>query len=298
LNSIVDLITTASTAFESQQISDSCKLDAELLMSHCLKQTRTYLYTWPEKILSENQQACFDELVQKRLQGQPIAHLMGEREFWGLNLKVTPDTLIPRPDTEILIETALQKLSTLKKVNAPLSQNQQACHILDLGTGTGAIALALKSELPACKVTAIDFSLAALEVAKHNALSHQLNIELIHSSWFDALKSLQQFDLIASNPPYIEAQDPHLTQGDVRFEPLSALTAGSDGLDDLKVIIGQACSFLKKDGWLLVEHGYNQAHSVATLFAQHDFKHIETIQDYGQNPRITLGQKTERISPC
>lgn len=255
-------------------------------MAFCLQKSRTYLYTWPENVPSKNEQSCFDSLLQKRLQGQPVAHLIGEREFWGLTLKVTSDTLIPRPDTEILVETALSKLA-----NHQAHQNQHPCSLLDLGTGTGAIALALKSELPNCTVTAIDFSLAALEVAKQNTQTHNLTIELLHSSWFDALDAGRTFDLIASNPPYIEAQDPHLAHGDVRFEPLSALTSGTDGLDDLRLIIEQAHPFLKQQGWLMVEHGYNQAKDVAKLFGLNQFQNIETIIDYGQNPRITIGQK-------
>ena len=288
MNSISSLIKAASAAFKAHNISDSAQLDAELLMSYSLNQTRTYLYTWPEKTPSESEQACFNALVKQRLQGKPIAHLTQQREFWGLNLKVTPDTLIPRPDTEILIETALQKLVTTKALD---NESQQACSILDLGTGTGAIALSLKAEHPACQVTAVDFSLAALEVAKQNANTHQLPVNFVHSSWFEALDTQQPFDLIVSNPPYIEAQDPHLSKGDVRFEPLSALTAGTDGLDDLRLIIRQACAFLKNNGWLMVEHGYNQAGAVAQLFEAQHFKNIETIEDYGQNPRITVGQK-------
>ena len=295
MTSLAVQIKSASQAIEAAQISDSARLDAELLMAFCLQKSRTYLYTWPENTPSQNQQACFDRLLQKRLQGQPIAHLTGEREFWGLNLKVTPDTLIPRPDTEILIETALSKLSPL---NSQLIGNQHTpqegikpCSLLDLGTGSGAIALALKFERPSCNVTAVDFSLAALEVAKQNAQTHNLEVEFLHSSWFDALEVGKTFNLIVSNPPYIETQDPHLSQGDVRFEPLSALTAGADGLDDLKLIIEQACSFLKPAGWLMVEHGYNQAGDVAKLFKLHHYQNIETIIDYGQNPRITIGQK-------
>lgn len=289
---IDDLLNAASKAIEAHKISDSAQLDAELLMSYSLNKNRTYLYTWPEKTLSKSQQACFENLLEQRLQGKPIAHLTQEREFWGLNLKVTADTLIPRPDTEILIETALNKLNPLSNQQQCSSESQQACSILDLGTGTGAIALALKSELPTCQVTAIDFSQAALEVAKQNAQTHQLTVAFLHSSWFDALPPQTEFDLIVSNPPYIEAQDPHLLEGDVRFEPLSALTAGEDGLDDLKIIIGQACLFLKNHGWLMVEHGYNQATEVCKLFESHHFANVETIHDYGQNPRITIGQKT------
>lgn len=286
--SIADNLQTASLTLQQHQISDSPKLDAELLLAFCLHKNRTYLYTWPEKELSETEQACFDALIQQRLLGHPIAHLTGEREFWGLNLKVTEDTLIPRPDTEILIETALDKLTNLHNT---FSKTNQACSILDLGTGTGAIALALKTEFKNCDMFAIDFSLAALEVAQHNAKAHNLDIQFIHSSWFEQLDSNLRFNLITSNPPYIEEQDPHLKQGDVRFEPITALTAGKDGLDDLKVITEQAWSFLNSKGWLMVEHGYNQATDVQALFTQHGYQQIETINDYGHNPRITIGQK-------
>ena len=299
MNCIADLLKTARSAIEQQQISDSAQLDAELLLAFCLQQSRTYLYTWPEKVPSETQQACFNERLQQRLAGQPIAHLTGEREFWGLNLTVTADTLIPRPDTEILIETALNKLPS--NTNNPsnqslnitngLSETEQACSILDLGTGTGAIALALKSERPNCDVHAVDFSLAALNVAKQNALNHQLAVNFTQSSWFEQLNPQFRFDFIVSNPPYIEEQDPHLNVGDVRFEPISALTAGKDGLEDLRIIIEQACSFLQNNGWLMVEHGYNQADKVQALFELHGYQQIETIQDYAHNPRITIGQK-------
>lgn len=293
MTSIADTLHAASLNLQQQQISDSPKLDAELLLAFCLHKNRTYLYTWPEKTLSPTEQACFDDLVRQRLLGHPIAHLIGEREFWGLNLKVTVDTLIPRPDTEVLIETALDKLTT-----ADNSDTQQTCSILDLGTGTGAIALALKSELQNCEVTAIDFSLPALKIAQQNAKTHNLDIHLVHSSWFQQLPSDLKFNLITSNPPYIEKQDPHLKEGDVRFEPISALTAGEDGLEDLRIIIDQAWSFLKTGGWLMVEHGYNQATDVQRLFTQHGYQQVETIQDYGQNPRITIGQKNVEVTPC
>ncbi len=288
MNSIAEALNSASSKLEQQQISDSPKLDAELLLAHCLQKNRTYLYTWPEKTLTENEQACFDKQLQQRLCGHPIAHLTGEREFWGLNLKVTADTLIPRPDTEILIETALDKLH---QSDNSAAQNAQACRMLDLGTGTGAIALALKAEFPQCQVYALDFSLGALEVAKHNAQTQQLAIEFLHSSWFEQLDPNLKFQLIVSNPPYIEEQDPHLTEGDVRFEPITALTSGTDGLDDLKIIIQQAWSFLQDAGWLMVEHGYNQADQVATLFKLQGYQQVQTLQDYGNNPRITIGQK-------
>ncbi|WP_321275934.1 peptide chain release factor N(5)-glutamine methyltransferase [Thiomicrorhabdus indica] len=264
-------------------LSDSPKLDAELLLCHVLECERSYLYTWPEKILGNDQVLAFRELLQKRQQGHPIAHLIGEREFWGLPLKVTPDTLIPRPDTEVLIETALTLL--------PAGQNANL-RILDLGTGTGAIALALKSERPNAQVCAVDFSKAALEVAKTNSELLNLPIQNLHSSWFQALPAGEYFDLIASNPPYIEQEDEHLSQGDVRFEPISALTSGKDGLEDIRLIAKQAIDYLLPAGWLILEHGYNQGEAVREILAENGYQTIETRQDYGQNDRITFGQKS------
>lgn len=262
-------------------LSESPKLDAELLLCHILNCQRSYLYTWPEKRLENTQVLAFRELFQKRQQGHPIAHLIGEREFWGLPLKVTPDTLIPRPDTEVLIETALSLLPA----------GLQSPKILDLGTGTGAIALALKSELPNSEVTAIDFSEAALQVAKTNSEELNLTIKTIHSSWFEKLPAGEKFDLIASNPPYIEDNDEHLTLGDVRFEPITALTSGEDGLDDIRLIAKQAIDYLLPAGWLILEHGYNQSKAARDILKQNSYQNIETRQDYGHNDRITFGQK-------
>jgi release factor glutamine methyltransferase len=273
------LLAQASQALEA--VSDSAQLDAQLLLAHCLQKPRSYLFTWPEHTVSEEQLACFTQLLAHRVQGRPIAHLLGEREFWGLALKVTPDTLIPRPDTEVLVEAALEKLA---EITTP-------CHLLDLGTGSGAIALALKHECPACRVTALDASSAALAVAQDNAKRLQLDVSFRLSDWFAALDKNAGFDLIVSNPPYIEEHDPHLQQGDVRFDPLSALTSGADGLNDLRIIIDQAWSFLKPDGWLLVEHGYDQATAVQQLFVSRGYQRVDTRSDYQRNPRVTLGQK-------
>lgn len=263
-------------------LSESPKLDAELLLCHVLDCQRTYLYTWPEKVLENTQVLAFRELFQKRQKGHPIAHLIGEREFWGLPLKVTTDTLIPRPDTETLVETALSLLPA----------GLQSPKILDLGTGTGAIALALKSEQPNAQVTAIDFSKEALEVAKTNSEKLNLTIKTIQSSWFESLPAGEKFDLIASNPPYIEEHDEHLSQGDVRFEPITALTSGKDGLDDIRLIAQQAKDYLLPAGWLILEHGYNQGQAVREILAGNGYQAIKTRQDYAQNDRITFGQKS------
>lgn len=264
-------------------LTDSPKLDAELLLGHALQVNRTYLYTWSDKALTTEQLVQFQTLLNQRTQGQPIAHILGEREFWGLNLKVTADTLIPRPDTETLIEGVLELCAR--------NQDDQNRSILDLGTGSGAIALALKSELPNASVTAVDFSQNALEIAQHNALRHNLEINFLQSDWFSAIKPEQKFDFIVSNPPYIEESDPHLKQGDVRFEPITALTAGQDGLDDIRKIAPKAWQHLNPLGWLLVEHGYNQAEAVANIFTENGFSKVSLLIDFGGNPRVTIGQK-------
>ncbi|WP_020560294.1 peptide chain release factor N(5)-glutamine methyltransferase [Thiofilum flexile] len=261
--------------------AESAHLDAELLLAQVLNKPRSYLFTWPEKVLSPEQAQHFQALLQQRLQGHPIAHLIGQREFWTLDLMVTPDTLIPRPETELLVELALERLP-----------HDHVCKVLDLGTGTGAITLALASERPLTQITAIERSAPALEVAKRNAERHQLtNIQFLQSSWFAELaqNSANRFDMIVSNPPYIAAHDEHLSQGDVRFEPLTALAAGQDGLDDLKIIIQQAPAYLSTQGWLLVEHGYDQGVAVRALYTQAGFQMINTHTDLAGHDRVTLG---------
>lgn len=280
--SIEQTLQSAQSQLIQAGLVDSPKLDAELLLCNTLQVNRTYLFTWPEKPLSPEQSIAFETDLQKRVSGHPVAHILGHREFWGLDLIVTKDTLIPRPDTETLIEAVL----SLKSVSNP----NKECSIVDLGTGSGAIALALKSELPHCTIRALDQSLAALDIAKQNAHTNRLDIQFLHSNWFSALKQ-QQFDCIVSNPPYIEDDDPHLQQGDVRFEPLSALISGRDGLDDIRLIIDQAWSHLHKQGWLVIEHGYNQAQSIHQLFEKAGYQNIQLHNDLAGNPRISLGQK-------
>ncbi len=263
--------------------SDSIDLDAELLLAHAIDRNRTYLYTWPEALLTEEQTQQFFENITKRQAGTPVAHILQTREFWGLSFKVTEATLIPRPDTEILVETALE---TLAEANL---ETDQAWSILDLGTGSGAIACALASSCPSCHVTAVDFSSQALAVAKENAQRLDLDIRFCSGNWFEPLAG-ERFDLIVSNPPYVCEDDPHLTQGDVRFEPLTALTSGETGLDDIAQILQQANKHLVPGGWLMFEHGYDQAGAVQTLFHQYGFESIETRRDYGDQPRITIGR--------
>ena len=281
--SIQDTLQSAQQQLITAGLTDSPRLDAELLLCHALNVSRSYLFTWPERTLSDEQLKNFPPLLTQRLQGHPIAHILGEREFWGLSLIVTQDTLIPRPDTETLVETALARLP---------NKSEAEMAVLDLGTGSGAIALALKSERSELHVTAVDYSQHALDVAKQNAKKHQLDVQFLQSNWLSALKTPHtQFDCIVSNPPYIEEKDPHLTQGDVRFEPLSALTSGKDGLDDIRIIAQHAPLHLKPQGWLLIEHGYHQANAVADIFSAHQFINIQLQHDLAGQPRVTLGQR-------
>lgn len=266
---------------ELQSASDSALLDAELLLCHCLNVDRTWLKTWPDHMLQDTQIAEFERLFLRRLQGEPVAFITGTQGFWTLDLCVSPHTLIPRPETELVVENALE---------LALPEESQ---VLDLGTGTGAIALALAAERPAWQIIAVDLQAEAVELAEHNReVNHLPNVTVLQSDWFSALAAAQserKFDLIVSNPPYIEAEDDHLLIGDVRFEPTSALVAGADGLDDLRLIIGQSSGFLRQAGWLIVEHGYNQGSIVRDLFTAAGFQSVATQADYNGLDRVTLG---------
>ncbi len=268
----------------AQLSSDTAQIDAELLLSYTLDKNRTWLHTWPDKTITAEEASLFEALTQRRQQGEPIAHILGKQSFWTLDLKVTADTLIPRPETELLVEQALS-----------LTPIDQPWQIADLGTGTGAIALAIASERPKATLIASDRSEAALTVAQENATTHAINnIAFRHGSWFEPLRG-ETFDLILSNPPYIATGDPHLAQGDVRFEPDSALTSGNDGLDDLRLIIANAVHHLKPDGWLLVEHGYDQGNAVRSLFEQYHYQNIATQCDLGGVERITYGSLAQTV---
>ncbi|MDV5356852.1 peptide chain release factor N(5)-glutamine methyltransferase [Enterobacter asburiae] len=259
--------------------SESPRRDAEILLGFVTGKARTYILAFGETRLADEQQAQLAALLARRVRGEPVAHLIGEREFWSLPLFVSPATLIPRPDTECLVEQALARLPA-----AP-------CRILDLGTGTGAIALALASERPDCQVTAVDLVPEAVALAQRNADHLGIrNIEIVQSRWFSALEG-QAFSLIVSNPPYIDAQDPHLAQGDVRFEPLSALVAADNGLADLHTLIKDAPRYLLPQGWLLLEHGWQQGAAVREIFARYGWQQVETCRDYGDNERLTLGRR-------
>jgi release factor glutamine methyltransferase len=260
--------------------SDSPLLDAEVLLGFVFGKPRTYLRAWCDNTLTEHQLAMFETLIKQRQQGTPIAYLTGTREFWSRDFKVTPDVLIPRPDTELLIELILDLIPKDKAVN-----------LIDLGTGSGIIAVTLAAERPKAHVTAVDASLAALEVAQHNAQQHQLtNIEFYQSDWFaNVPKSL--FDLVISNPPYIDPNDEHLQHGDVRFEPKTALIAEDQGLRDIQIIADQAHGYLKPAGHLLIEHGYNQAPQVQAIFNRLAYDKVQSYQDLSGQPRVTYGRK-------
>ena len=268
---------------ELSPASDSAQLDTELLLCHSLNVDRTWLKTWPDHQPQPADIAQFELLFKRRLNGEPVAFIIGTQGFWSLELCVSPDTLIPRPETELLVETALR---------LDLPTNSQ---VLDLGTGTGAIALALAAEQPLWQVTGVDIQPKALALAERNRQLHQLdNLSIYQSDWFSALATARPqpetgFDLILSNPPYIEADDQHLFEGDVRFEPASALVSGVDGLDDLRLVIGQSCSFLRQGGWLMVEHGHNQGAAVRELFSAAGYHSVETRVDYNRLDRISLG---------
>ena len=266
-------------AISQLQESESPRRDAEILLEFVTGKGRTYLLAFGETPLTDVQQAQLATLLARRQRGEPIAHLTGVREFWSLPLFVSPATLIPRPDTECLVEQALARLPS------------GPCRILDLGTGTGAIALALASERPDCEVTAVDRMPDAVELAQRNAAHLAINnIHIQQSDWFSALPD-RPFTMIVSNPPYIDEQDPHLTQGDVRFEPLTALVAGDSGMADIVHIIQQSRARLEAGGFLLLEHGWQQGAAVRDAFIRAGYQAVETCRDYGDNERITLGRK-------
>jgi release factor glutamine methyltransferase len=276
---IITLLRAATVRL--RPISDSPELDAEILLSHAINQSRSYLYTWPEKVLTPAQRDAFDALLQRRLQSEPIAYIMGRREFWSLDLRVSQATLIPRPETELLVELALQKM--------PL---QQSVTVADLGTGCGAIALAIASERPQARITATDSSHAALELARYNAGRLQIgSVAFRHGDWCRALGD-DRFDVIVCNPPYVAADSCYMQQGDVRFEPPQALIADENGMRDLKTVIRQARSHLKTSGWLLLEHGFDQAQPVVDCLRLNGYCDIATCRDLAGHARVSLGRIT------
>ncbi|MHA7879402.1 MAG: peptide chain release factor N(5)-glutamine methyltransferase [Saccharospirillum sp.] len=270
-------MTTIKTALSTAREAGLDRLDAELLLAECLGRSRTWLFTWPEQTLAPEHWQRFQSLVARRAEGEPLAYLTGVREFWSLPIAVNDSTLIPRPDTETLVEVALSRIP------------HRSCRLADLGSGTGAIALALAHERPQWQVIAVEREPQAARLARGNAGHLRLAVAVIQGDWCESLAD-NSLDAIVSNPPYIDAADPHLNEGDVRFEPRSALVASQQGLADIRRIAGQALRVLRPGGWLLVEHGWTQAEAVRQWLASLGYEAVETVRDLGGNDRVSLGR--------
>jgi len=258
--------------------------DAHVLMAHVLGVNRAYLAANPMRVLTESEDAKVDMLVARRALGQPVAYLVEKREFYGREFAVGPDVLIPRPETETLVEAALARLAA--HVSSPMPR--PSC--VDLGTGSGAVAVTLACERPNAAITATDVSQAALDIARCNAEAHQCRVELVRGAWYAPLEG-RRYDMIVANPPYVAGEDAHLAQGDLRFEPAGALTDGSrDGLDSIRAIVAGASAHLNPRGWLLFEHGYDQAQPVAALLKAAGFRETVSIADLAGIPRVAGGK--------
>lgn len=261
--------------------NDSAQLDSEILLSHVLKQSRSLLHARPEQMISDADYLQYQDLIQRRCQGEPIAYITGQQEFWSLPFIVNPAVLIPRPETELLVETALKLFP----------QPDQALSLIDLGTGSGCIALALASERPHWDIIACDQSKAALTVAQKNAHNLKINhVKFVHSCWFDRIPD-KKFELIISNPPYVAAADPHLKQGDLRSEPRHALSSGKDGLDAIRLIFAQSTRRLQRGGWLLLEMGYDQAEKIGALATEANYHNIQFQNDLANIKRVCMAQR-------
>jgi release factor glutamine methyltransferase len=252
-------------------------LENRILLCHATGLTRVQLITQAERTLDDEEAARLNALVRRRLDGEPIAYIVGHREFFGLAFQVSDAVLIPRPDTELIVELALERLPP-------------AGRLLDMGTGSGAIAVALAHTRPDAVVTALDLSAAALQVAQANAAANGARVRFLQSDWYAALAPDERFDLIASNPPYIAAGDAHLAQGDLRFEPAGALTDHADGLSALRTIIGGAAAHLQPGAWLLLEHGYDQADAVRALLLAQGYAEVQSWRDLGGIERVSGGR--------
>lgn len=279
LTEVSALLTMATDRLAAAADSDSPRLDAEVLLAHALRQDRSWLYAHGNDTLDNEIVEAYRSLIERRGAGEPVAYLTGFQEFWSLRLKVGPGVLIPRGDTELLVELALQQLGS----------GQQS--VLELGTGSAAIAIALSREKPKLKITATEVSPDALRLARRNIDHHQcVNINLLESDWYAALHD-QRFDMLVSNPPYIAENDPHLSQGDLRSEPLMALSSGPAGMTAINHIISNASNYLRPGASILLEHGYNQAELVQQLLHEQGYRSIKTHKDTGQNDRVTCAQQ-------
>ena len=259
--------------------SDSASLDAEILLCQILKKERSFLRAWPDIELQSKQTNQFWSLIKQRQQGTPIAYITGNKEFWSRDFHVNPDVLIPRPDTELIIELSLKLIPDNKSIK-----------VIDLGTGSGIIAITLAAERLQADISATDLCLAALSIAKLNARKHDINnIKFYQSNWFANVPPIK-FNLIITNPPYIAEDDVHLTQGDIRFEPRSALCSGKQGLNDIIIIADTARNFLEPGGHLLIEHGYDQQHSAQSILKDYHYDFVQTATDLSGQPRVTYGQ--------
>jgi release factor glutamine methyltransferase len=275
--------TLSDARLQLQQTSPSPAVDASILLCHILDCSSSHLIAWPEKELTPQQVAAFGRVLKRRIAGEPVAYITGEREFWSLSLKVSSDVLIPRPETETLVEFVLELFS-----------NRSEMKIADLGTGSGAIACAIATEHPHWEIIATDISVAALDIARINASTHKLdNIHFHLGAWFEPVND-HDFDLIISNPPYVAVDDHHLKQGDVRFEPDAALASGEQGLDAISVLTQQAGDYLTTGGWLIVEHGYDQQQAVHDCFKRGGFEEIVHLTDLAALPRATAGRYMKR----
>lgn len=256
-------------------------LEVEILLAEALQSERTQIRAYPDRELTAEEELNFKELLERRYEGEPIAYILGHKEFWSMDFIITPSVLIPRPDSELLVELVLEELTENSKD-----------YILELGTGSGAIALAIASERKKLQIIATDESKDALEIAKENAKKFKIkNVSFVQGDWFEAFKSEHKFNLILSNPPYVAYNDPHLMTGDLRYEPHNALVAGRDGMSDIHKIVSSAANYLTPNGWLYIEHGYDQEHLVQDEFVMHGYKEIQCHRDLSGVPRVTVGQK-------
>jgi release factor glutamine methyltransferase len=273
-------MSSLSTVSRALAMSGLVPIEARILLAHVVERDRAWLAAHGDAELTVQQAKAFDELARRRHNGEPVAYLTGRREFYGLDLEITPEVLIPRSETELLVDLTLMRIG-----------KADAARVLDLGSGSGAVALAIASQRPAARVLGADVSPAAIALARRNAERLQIpNTEFIESDWFERVPK-DAFDVIVANPPYVAEGDSHLTEGDLRFEPAGALRGGIDGLKAIRAIVTSASGYLAAPGWLLLEHGYNQADTVQTLLRDAGFVDVQSRRDLAGIPRVTFGRR-------